>query len=107
MPNDQTQTEITVNSDTGRLFALGARLTDGTIENVVGSQFNDRLTSQTNTDTRFVGGVGNDRLQTGTGNDTLDGGAGDDRLEGGEGDDVLIVTEGGERLRQLLLPGGI
>ena len=75
------------------------------IENIVGSQFADRLTgnSQANTilggdgndiiaglagDDRLFGENGNDEIYGGTGNDYLIGGAGADLLDGGDGSDT-------------------
>jgi Ca2+-binding RTX toxin-like protein len=54
---------------------------DPTIENAIGSDYNDDIT-------------GNDVVNTidgGLGNDTLDGGAGDDTLIGGLGNDTYVV----------------
>ena len=69
-------------------------LTD--IENLTGSDFNDRLTGD-----RFnnilVGGLGNDVLSGGDGADTLEGGLGDDIIDGGAGIDTasyLNATNG-------------
>ena len=53
------------------------------IENVVGSGFDDSLTGDTE----------DNRLSGAGGNDTLDGGAGDDLLEGGQGDDTIIASD--------------
>ena len=58
------------------------------IENLVGSAYNDFLTGDGAFN--FIdGGAGNDTLDGGAGNDTLLGGAGIDRLTGGAGDDIL------------------
>ena len=51
------------------------------IENVVGSAFDDVLT----------GGDGTNVLEGGAGNDVLTGGSGDDKLYGGEGNDLFLV----------------
>ncbi len=59
--------------------ATGDRLIS--IENAVGSGFNDRLT----------GDSANNYLAGSAGNDTLDGGAGNDTLIGGDGDDTYIL----------------
>ncbi|MBD9490470.1 calcium-binding protein [Ensifer sp. ENS11] len=81
------------------------------IENVVGSQFNDRLLGDANVnklsggsgddvidgrsgnDTLF-GELGDDALLGYIGNDTLEGGIGADRLEGGAGNDTYVFTFG-------------
>ena len=54
------------------------------IENLIGSLFDDRL----------FGDAGANRIQGGAGNDTIHGGAGDDRLFGGEGDDRFLAETG-------------
>lgn len=61
------------------------------IQNLIGSNGNDKLT----------GDVNANKLEGGAGNDTLDGGAGDDQLYGGDGDDLLIGNLGDD-----LLDGG-
>lgn len=58
------------------------------IENVVGSSYNDTLTGDA-AGNYLYGGAGNDTLYGGQGDDTLQGGAGADTLYGGEGLDVL------------------
>ena len=64
----------------------------GTIENLIGSAFNDTLVGDavagSVTDNRLDGGAGNDTLQGGAGNDVLIGGAGNDSLNGGAGIDT-------------------
>ncbi|MFN0193774.1 MAG: calcium-binding protein [Aestuariivirga sp.] len=54
------------------------------IENVVGSKFDDTITGN-EVANRVVGGEGNDKLNGGTGDDVLVGGAGEDALDGGAG----------------------
>jgi Ca2+-binding RTX toxin-like protein len=54
------------------------------IENLMGSSFNDFLGGD-NSDNTIFGAVGNDTLYGYGGNDTLDGGAGADLLDGGAG----------------------
>jgi Ca2+-binding RTX toxin-like protein len=58
------------------------------IDNIVGSAFNDVLTGNTGANTLW-GGDGNDALFGGAGNDALFGGLGDDTLSGGSGSDVI------------------
>jgi Ca2+-binding RTX toxin-like protein len=76
------------------------------IENVEGSDFNDRITGSTlanllggnsGNDT-INGGAGNDTLTGGTGNDTLNGGAGRDSMVGGAGDDTYFIDNVGDRV---------
>jgi Ca2+-binding RTX toxin-like protein len=65
---------------------LGSSGTDTlvSIENLVGSVFNDSLT----------GNTGNNSLTGGAGNDTLSGGEGYDWLQGGHGNDILSGGNG-------------
>jgi Ca2+-binding RTX toxin-like protein len=58
------------------------------IENVVGSDFNDTLIGDTDNNT-LTGGAGNDTLKGGGGADILYGDAGNDTLKGGGGADIL------------------
>lgn len=67
------------------------------IENVVGSAFDDRLSGNDRANT-LSGGAGDDRLDGGDGDDVLDGGAGDDELEGGDDGDVLNGGAGNDEL---------
>jgi len=50
------------------------------IENLIGSAFNDKL----------IGDAGNNVLAGGAGNDRISGRAGDDTIDGGAGNDILI-----------------
>lgn len=61
------------------------------IENLIGSAYNDVLTGDLNAN-NLAGGLGDDRLFGGNGNDTLDGGAGKDSLTGGEGIDAATYA---------------
>ncbi len=63
------------------------------IENAVGSPFNDALTGDA-AGNRLDGAQGDDNLSGLAGDDTLAGGAGTDVLSGGEGADVFEVTPG-------------
>lgn len=56
------------------------------IENIIGSAFNDRLTGDAAANT----------IRGGAGSDTLNGGAGADRMEGGAGNDVYWVDNAGD-----------
>ncbi|MDD2949815.1 MAG: hypothetical protein PHU29_03405, partial [Sulfuricurvum sp.] len=58
------------------------------IENIIGSSYDDVLTGNTG-DNTISGGVGNDTIDGGLGHDTIDGGVGDDTLDGGDGIDTL------------------
>lgn len=70
------------------------------VENLIGSEHDDRLTGDGNRN-RLEGGNGDDRLLGGGGNDILIGGTGHDRLIGGSGNDTLIGGLGND-----LLDGG-
>jgi Ca2+-binding RTX toxin-like protein len=93
------------------LSIIGAQNTGGggvdtlaTIENVLGSNFNDSIAGNDtgnvitggNGDDSLVGGDGDDTLIGGAGNDTLDGGLGFDSLVGGAGDDRYFVDNGSD-----------
>ena len=76
------------------------------IENLTGSDFNDRLIGNAG-DNVLTGGAGNDILKGkggndafygGDGNDTIRGDAGDDIMYGGAGSDILIALSGLDQL---------
>lgn len=78
------------------------------IDNVLGSPYADRLTSDDDPGV-LVGNAGNDtlsgkggadHLSGGSGNDTLDGGTGADRMIGGSGDDTFVVDNAGDRIEE-------
>lgn len=58
------------------------------IENIIGSAFNDRLQGS-NGKNRIEGGNGDDRLEGKKGADTLIGGKGKDWIDGGKGNDTM------------------
>jgi Ca2+-binding RTX toxin-like protein len=67
------------------------------IENLEGSNFNDRLFGDAG-DNTLLGGAGDDQLFGRGGNDVLRGGGGNDVLRGGGGNDVLRGGPGNDRL---------
>ncbi|THH35166.1 calcium-binding protein [Aliishimia ponticola] len=67
------------------------------IENLLGTAFDDRLSGDTATNT-LDGGDGDDLLKSFGGDDTLLGGDGDDRLIGGDGDELLKGGNGNDVL---------
>ena len=67
------------------------------IEGLIGSAFNDRLTGNGQANT-LNGGAGDDSLLGGNGNDTLIGEDGNDTLLGGNNDDGLYGGIGNDRL---------
>ena len=64
------------------------------IENFIGSAFNDTLFCYFSSDTTLSGGSGNDSLIGGIGDDTLNGGSGNDVLAGRAGNNELNGGEG-------------
>ena len=98
---------VNVNLRTGAAFGGDAKGdTFSSIENVVGTAKDDRLTGDA-ADNELTGGAGNDILKGGGGNDTLignrdndklSGGGGGDALDGGAGSDTLIGGAGGDDL---------
>jgi len=67
-----------------------------TIENVIGSKFNDLLTGTATVN----------QLEGGTGADTLVGGAGADLLYGGDGDDRFVIAAAADLATGEILNGG-
>lgn len=63
------------------------------VENAVGSAFNDALKGTTGAN-RLDGGAGGDTLDGQSGDDVLVGGVGDDRLTGGVGNDRFVFGNG-------------
>ena len=61
------------------------------IENVIGSDFADRIDGQDGVNNTIIGGLGADQLYGGSGNDMLIGGAGADRLYGEAGADIFVA----------------
>ena len=82
-------------SPSGGGFASGGYGDDNltSIENVVGSNFDDVISASSSnplaTDNIFNGLGGNDTMLGGRGNDTLFGGEGQDMLYGQQGDDLI------------------
>ena len=63
------------------------------IENVVGSSGDDRLTGDSDAN-RLAGGPGNDKIDGAGGHDVIVGGLGNDLLTGGSGNDTFIFEMG-------------
>ncbi|MCU1719881.1 beta strand repeat-containing protein, partial [Pseudomonas sp. 5P_5.1_Bac1] len=86
---------VTVNLSTaGQQNTVGAGLdTLVSIENLIGSDYNDTLTGDGGAN-RLEGGLGNDTLNGGGGDDVLIGGRGDDTLTGGPGSDTFLWQQG-------------
>ena len=89
---------VTVNLTRGVQNTLGAGIdTFMSIENLVGSNFNDALTGN-DVNNLLLGLAGNDSLTGLAGNDLLDGGNGNDTLSGGLGNDQLFGEGGNDHL---------
>lgn len=74
-----------------------------TVENILGSSFDDVLIGDSGVNT-ISGGLGNDVVRGDGGDDVLDGGAGHDVLFGGDGADIFAFTvaENGDRIRDFV-----
>lgn len=104
---------VTIQLRDGAVDTVGAGVdTFYSIENLIGSQFDDVLTGHAaGGPNRLEGGAGDDRLSGLGGDDMLDGGTGDDMLDGGTGDDLLMGGAGhdvliGGRGDDVLIGGG-
>ena len=75
------------------------------IENLLGSNFNDRLVGD-NFNNVLTGGGGSDTLIGNKGDDTLIGGLGADTLNGGDGKDLFVYfapSEGGDTIQSFVV----
>jgi Ca2+-binding RTX toxin-like protein len=92
---------VSVNLTSGNALArnAGIRFTDSieSVENVVGSDFNDRISGNSAANDLF-GGFGSDYLAGGSGADYLSGGSSNDSLYGGTGNDLLYGSSGSDYL---------
>ncbi|MDD0972561.1 retention module-containing protein [Pseudomonas fontis] len=86
---------VTVNLNLTGAQNTGGAGTDtlASIENLIGSDYNDTLTGDNNANL-LVGGKGNDTLVGGGGDDTLIGGPGNNTLTGGAGADTFLYQQG-------------
>lgn len=75
--------KVTVNLSLGTAFdGSGGTDTLSSIENIIGSRFDDTLT----------GSIDSDTITAGAGDDILDGRAGSDILDGGDGNDTAVYS---------------
>ena len=82
--NSAAGVRVTINAASGNEGgeAEGDRLS--AVENLVGSDHNDRLFGD-GLDNKLTGGAGDDRIDAKLGNDTVEGGAGADTMDGDDG----------------------
>jgi len=94
--NSDAGVRVTLNATTGNEGgdAEGDRLSN--VENLVGSDYDDRLFG-TMEDNRLSGGAGDDRIVAGLGDDRVEGGAGADTMDG----DAVSATESGYAAAQV------
>jgi|GEM_PF-1869155 len=87
---------VTVNLGVATAQNTGGAGTDtlNSIENLIGSNFNDTLTGNNSANLLF-GGAGNDTLIGNGGDDILIGGLGADTMTGGTGKDTFLWQKGG------------
>jgi Ca2+-binding RTX toxin-like protein len=105
-----------VNVDLGLIFVAPGMLPaqDGfgatdmlnSIENVIGSSFNDTIRGSAVNNSLFAGS-GDDSVSGGSGNDILFGEDGNDTLRGDSGDDFLVGGKGADLLDGGTSPSGI
>jgi hypothetical protein len=91
---------VVVNLSAGTSSGGGGSDTFSSIENLIGSEFNDTLTGSnsggsSNGSNYLYGGAGNDTISGLGGDDFLVGGLGNDTLIGGDGHDTFIWEKGG------------
>ncbi|RWU21640.1 RTX toxin [Pseudomonas alkylphenolica] len=86
---------VTVNLNLAGPQNTGGAGTDtlSSIENLIGSDYNDTLTGDSNANL-LIGGKGNDTLNGGGGDDVLIGGPGNNTLTGGAGADTFLWQQG-------------
>ena len=89
MDDSGTLGDASLGSIKAQIFSFNDDETDTltSVENLIGSNFNDSLTGDGGAN-RLDGGLGNDLLTGGLGDDFLIGGLGDDQLTGGDGIDT-------------------
>ena len=68
------------------------------VENIIGSNFNDIIRGRDDAANFLYGGAGNDLLYGEAGNDALNGGHGDDTIDGGKGNDFFFMSSGNDQL---------
>lgn len=98
-------TTVTLAARTG-LDAYGNLDTFSSIENIVGTRYNDRLVGDEKDNhlrgregnDRLLGASGRDHLDGDDGNDYIDGGSGRDQLHGGRGNDTILGGLGDDNI---------
>jgi serralysin len=76
------------------------------VENLIGSSFNDTLTGNAGSN-QLDGGDGNDRIDGGAGDDIISAGLGDDYADGGTGSDTLSFQSSTSGVRAFLYYGDV
>ena len=94
---EDSRAAITLSFLTGGTGGDAAGDTFVSVENVIGSRYDDDITGDQGAN-ELIGGSGADTLNGGDGNDTLGGGNGEDTLMGGDGDDTLQGGDGNDTL---------
>ncbi len=95
---------VSVNLTTGKATGGAGNDTLKTIENVIGSPYDDVLVGDAGANL-LSGGAGVDIISGGAGDDTLEGGAGDDVLDGGAGTDTASYASAGAAVQVNLAAG--
>lgn len=92
--SNSSNTGVSVDLSQGTAFdGIDGLDTLRNIENIIGSQFADRLTGDSQANT-ILGGSGNDIIDGKEGSDRLFGESGNDEIHGGSGDDYLVGGTG-------------
>jgi Ca2+-binding RTX toxin-like protein len=93
-------TPITVSLAVAGVQSIGGSMKETlvSIENIIGSNYNDTLTGGGPTGNVIYGGAGNDTINGGANSDVLYGGLGNDLVYGGGGNDTLYGGAGVDAL---------
>ncbi len=96
---DRADARVVVDLSAGGLLTAGEAAGDTylSIEQVIGSEYNDRFIGST-ADETINGRNGNDNINAGDGADSVDGGIGDDLISAGSGDDSISGQQGDDRI---------
>ena len=81
-------TAVTAALNIGTFQITGGYLSLNNIENLTGTNYNDKMTGSIDNNI-ILGGAGNDTINGAWGNDTIDGGLGNDNLDGHDDNDTV------------------